>query len=497
MPHDRLPKLLGADVELGNFMLGDHGHDTAREASRRLLREIDAPYADANGWCLPADPQDWGRKFLPNGACAYVDLDHLEICVPEVVSAWDHVAAWHATLRIARDALRRAGARLRPGRTLHLLANNSDGMGHAYGSHVSVLLARAAWDGLFERRLHHLLVLAAFQASSIVYTGQGKVGSENGRPAVAYQLSQRADFFETLVGPQTTHRRPLVNSRDEPLCGGDGTRARLHCIFFDNTLCHVSTLLKVGTMQLVVAMIEAGAVDVRCALDDPVAAVLAWSHDPTLTARARTVTGTEVTAVELQLMFVEAARRFAETGGFEGVVPRFDELLTLWDDTLQKLRAGEWITLTGRIDWLLKLHILQRALVARPGLDWRAPELKHLDHMYGSVDDADGLFWAWERLGAVEPVVAEEHVARFVDEPPEDTRAWTRGTLLRRAGSDGVLDVDWDRMRFWPSLRILRLDDPLGFTRSAVEPAVRDMGSLDEILDALEQMGGHDAILRP
>ena len=79
-----------------------------------------------------------------------------------------------------------------------------------------------------------------------MFTGQGKVGSENGRPATPYQLSQRADFVETLMGKQTTHRRPIVNSRDEALCGAtshfvsgasqDLGLARLHCIFFDNTL---------------------------------------------------------------------------------------------------------------------------------------------------------------------------------------------------------------------------------------------------------------------
>src|SRR5205823_1326504 len=157
---------------------------------------------------------------------------------------------WHAMLRIARDALAAANAKLPAGQTIHVLVNNSDGRDNAYGSHLNFLITRREWDNIFVRKLHHMLYLAAFQVSSIVYTGQGKVGSENGMPAVAFQLSQRADFFETLTGMQTTHERPIVNSRDEALCGerpsSYGTRsvspssdlARLHCIFFDNTLCH-------------------------------------------------------------------------------------------------------------------------------------------------------------------------------------------------------------------------------------------------------------------
>src|SRR5213080_3533469 len=330
---DRVPKLCGADIELGNFVLGlERAGGTGREASRALLREIDAPYADRGGYGVRLvrsasgyqmghgasgatyDPQDWGRKYLSsNGGCVYIDLDHLECCLPEVRSAYDHVAAWHAMLRIARRALVAANAKLPAGQRIHVLVNNSDGRGNAYGSHLNFLVTRRTWDNIFERKLHHMLYLAAFQVSSIVYTGQGKVGAENGTPAAAFQLSQRADFFETLTGAQTTYQRPIVNSRDEALCGQrpsmwrsdepepSSDLARLHCIFFDNTLSPGSSVLKVGTMQLLLACLEAERANPDLLLDDPVAAVVQWSHDPTLTARARMASGKELTAVELQL----------------------------------------------------------------------------------------------------------------------------------------------------------------------------------------------------
>lgn len=489
MPRDRVQKLLGADVELGNFILGG-GEHTAAAASRALLREFPSPYADVLGVGTQQHVQDWGRRHLPDSAgVAYVDLDHCEVCVPETTSAHDHVAAWHAMLRTARGALARANARQPPGRTIQVLVNNSDGRGNAYGSHLNVLVTRRAFDDLFERRLHHLVWLASFQTSSVVFTGQGKVGAEHGRPACAFQLSQRADFFETLVGPQTTHRRPIVNSRDEPLCGRGWDAApdlaRLHCIFFDATLTHGATLLRAGTMQMMLAMLEAGAVDARLLLEDPVSAVVAWSHDPTLAARAPTLRGRRLTAVELQLLFAERARRFAARGGFDGVVPRAGELLDLWEDTLEGLRAGDLERLAGRLDWVLKRRILDAALRRRPDLGWGSPELKHLDHLYASLDVGDGLYWAHERLGLTEALVPEARIAHLVHEPPEDTRAWTRAMLLRRAGADGVVDVDWDRVRFWPSLRTVHLADPLGFGRAATEPVLRSGATLDEIIDAL------------
>ena len=501
MPRDRVPKLCGADVELGNFILGLERRDgTAREASRALLRAIDAPYADRVGTGLlfrgvGYDPQDWGRKYLAaNGGCFYIDLDHLECCLPEVLSAYDHVAAWHAMLRLARRAQETVNAELPAGQSVQVLVNNSDGLGNAYGSHLDFLVSRRAWENLFERKMHHLLFLAAFQVSSIVYTGQGKVGAENGMPAVAFQLSQRADFFETLTGAQTTYHRPIVNSRDEALCGSrNGAAAdlaRLHCIFFDNTLCHGTSLLKVGTMQLVLALLEAEQVNPMLIVDDPVSAVVQWSHDPTLTARVRMASGAMLTAVELQLLFLEEAQRFAARG-LDDVVPRAGEILALWEDTLLELRAGDVTGLASRLDWMLKFRILQRAVQQRPELTWSSPEIKLLDHVYASLDPAAGLYWAYEELGVVERLVSEAEIARFVTEPPDDTRAWTRALLLRIAG-DRVEHVDWDVIRFrtggsgyWPATRTLHLDDPLAFTRASVAGAIRGATSLDEVLDAL------------
>ncbi|MCC6765589.1 MAG: proteasome accessory factor PafA2 family protein [Deltaproteobacteria bacterium] len=523
-PAARRPIVCGADVELGNFVVGlddAPGLAGARLAARLLLHAIPGPYArptDPLGWQRGWDPQDAGRKFLrTNGGCFYIDLDHLEACVPEIRSAWDHVAAWHAMLRIAAAARADAEALLPDGCTLQLLANNSDGRGNAYGSHVSFLVSRRLWNDLFERKLHQLLVLASFLASSVVVTGAGKVGAENGRPPVDYQLSQRADFFESLVGPQTTYRRPLVNSRDEPLCGTTGPHAaslaRLHCIFFDATLCHGSTLLKIGTMQLLLGMLEQGRVRTDLVLEDPVAATVRWSHDPTLVARARLLDGRRLTAAELQLAFLDAAEQAAAAGDYEGVVPRAAEILALWRDTLERLRAGDVASLAPRLDWVLKRELLTGAMARRPGLGWTDPGVKHLDHLYASLDPADGLYLACERGGAVERFADEAAIARFVRQPPPDTRAFGRA-LLQRLGGRAVADVDWDRIAIVragpdgvPVTRTVHLDDPLGFTRhalglmhaelgfardarsfprTALRPPSAGADSLDELLDALD-----------
>jgi proteasome accessory factor A len=159
-------------------------------------------------------------------------------------------------LRMAREAQARANAKLSREQRIHVLANNSDGHGNFWGSHLNFLVTRKTRENITCRKIHYLGLLASYQTSSIIFAGQGKVGSENGRPAVNYQISARADFFETIIGEQTTIRRPIVNCRDEPLCGRAGglqpmqgskdSMARLHVIFYDNNLAHVAGRVVLG-----------------------------------------------------------------------------------------------------------------------------------------------------------------------------------------------------------------------------------------------------------
>jgi len=523
-----VPKVIGSDFELGNLILGrEDERGTGAAASRALLKQIDgyprgeqtdtAPEETRSGgwysanssyggwgqspttspggtgaqWQSSYDPQDWGRKHLSsNGGCCYIDLDHLEICTPEVRTARDFVAASRAMLLIARDAMHAANAELPPGEHLVVLANNSDGKGNSYGTHLSFLVSRRAWRRLFDRI--DLFILASYQASSLVVTGQGKVGAENARPHVPYQISQRADFIDTLLGVQTTWKRPLVNARDESLCGNEpynvgGPLARLHCIFYDHTLCPVSTYLKVGVMQLVLAMLEAGWSPAELMLADPVQAVYLWSHDPDLNTCARMANRKAVTAVELQRMFFKHVAAFAATDECAGAVPDAAGILTLWDDTLTHLEKKNFSELARRLDWVLKRSLLEGVLESRPALDWSSPEIKHLDLLYAGLDHNEGLFWACERNRLVTPVVTEGEIERFIHQPPEDTRAWTRAMLLR-VGGERATAVDWHKATFdcgtgrWPMLKTAELSNPLSHTRADWERHFEEDRSLTDML---------------
>lgn len=541
------PVLCGGDIELGNFILsGQRNTMTCSEAARLLLAQIQGVahsyafsgstasthaqstcdvseyYGGDGGWrrqvygsgagysssgCSRQEAgainsQDWGRKFLPcNGGCIYIDLGHIEMCLPEVLSATDHLAARHAMLRIVRDAQQKANARLDDGRQIQVLVNNSDGHGNSYGSHLNFLVSRRAFNNLIHRKPHQMLYLATFQASSIIFTGSGKVGSENNRPPVDFQLSQRADFFESVSGLPTTFFRPLVNTRDETLCGDraqgdDGSPARLHVIFFDSTLCHVSSLLAVGVMQIMLAMIQRGWIQLGLLLDDPLLALLQWSHDPSLRRKARLACGKDYTAIEVQMALADLAGRFIASGKADGIVPEAAMIHSLWTQTLQELRDRDMTRLSGKLDWALKYSILEQA-VRKNGFGWDSPQLKHLDQMYANLNPGDGLYWAMERAGAVQKLVSDERVERFVHEPPADTRAFTRAQVLRNVGTRSVITVDWDEVRiklpgregaYWPGSRYytLPMHDPLKFTRQEFDQAASRGG---DFLDALQRLG--------
>lgn len=542
-PLNVAPKLAGADVELGNFIVGaaQPGSVTHAEASRAILRAVrgvervseyrttcncpacrdrrDAPAPSplaSTSWPaggLPTyaynaavDTQDWGRKYLPtNGGCVYIDADHIELCLPEVCSAYDHVASWRAMLLIATEALDRANTQMPSGQRIVALVNNSDGLGNAYGSHLDMLVTRECFDSIFQRKLHYQLLLASYFASSMVFCGSGKVGVEHGRSDVGFQISARADHFFRLNGLSTMFpERALVNSRDESLCGFPSATlpddhpsrkyARLHIIAFDNTLNQVACLQRVGVTQLFLAMMEQGQLDTRLILDDPLQAIVAYSHDPMLQATARLASGDAYSAVDIQEAIFERATRFVEEGRAEGLVPRAAEILQIWGETLGLLRRRDFASLAKRVDWVLKWQILEQVM-AEQHLTWQSPEIKHLDQIYGSLAPQEGLFWAYEKSGLLERIVTAGEIERFVHEPPTDTRAWLRANLLRRADPASVIDVDWQSLRlkfrqgqasYAPyTYHTLDMSDPFDFTKPRCEERLQEAESLEAFVRGL------------
>jgi proteasome accessory factor A len=292
-----------------------------------------------------------------------------------------------------------------------------------------------------------------------------------------------------MVGHQTTHSRPLLNLRDEPHAGKE--LARMHIIFFDNVLAPVANYLKAGTTQLVLAMTEAGWADPGLLLDDPLAAAREVSRDlslkQTLPMARR---GLAWTAVEVQKAVADLAGEFVASGAAADVVPGAEAIVGCWRETLDLLARRDLGALARRCDWVLKYLLLDRQR-GRTGLSWRSAEMKCLDWLYASIDPRDGLFWQMAAAGMVEAMPQPARVQRFVDEPPEDTRAYLRAHVMRRFG-DHIIDMDWGKVRFrlngerywWTEARLLMpAPDRLG--RAEVEPALERCATLQELIEAV------------
>ncbi|GAA3721471.1 depupylase/deamidase Dop [Spinactinospora alkalitolerans] len=419
----------------------------ARARKARWDFEEENPLRDARGFDLArevADPtqltdEDLGlaNVILTNGARLYVDHAHPEYSAPEVTNPMDVVLWDKAGERVMSDAARRAAAI--PGiDPIQLYKNNTDNKGASYGCHENYLMRRAT---PFADIVRHLV---PFFVSRQVVCGAGRVGlGADGREA-GFQISQRADFFEVEVGLETTLKRPIINTRDEPHADPDKYR-RLHVIIGDANMSEISTYLKVGTTAIVLAMIEDGFISVDLSLETPIADLRAVSHDPGLTHAVRLRDGRRMTALQLQREYLDQARKYVEDRFGADVDPGTADVLDRWESTLERL-ADDPMRLSEELDWVAKLKLLE-GYRSRDGLDWGHHRLQLVDLQYSDVREDKGLYNRLVARGRMQRLLQESEVERAITEPPHDTRAYFRGRCLAKY-ADSVAAASWDSVIF-------------------------------------------------
>jgi proteasome accessory factor A len=366
------------------------------------------------------------------------------------------------------------------GSRLVIYKNNSDGKGNSYGAHENYLMDRATpFTRIVAGVTPHFVTRQ-------IFAGAGKVGAEtathDGR-RVDFQISQRAEFFEEQVGLETTLKRPIVNTRDEPHADPHRYR-RLHVIVGDANLAEVATFLKVGTTALVLAMIEDDVSGSRSlALADPVAAMHDVALDRTLTRSLVMADGSTATALAIQWELFSQARKYADDRGLAclGEEAVGEQVLSRWEEVLHGLET-EPMSLSRQLDWVAKLQLLE-AYRARHGCDWDDHRLAAVDLQYHDLRPARSLF---ARLDT-ERLITADAVATAVTEPPRDTRAWFRGQCLKRWPLE-VVTANWDSLVFdlgSDPLRRVPMMDPLKGTAEHVEELLAACSTPSELLDRL------------
>src|SRR5499425_1528721 len=279
-----------------------HSATAARARRTRWDFEEENPLRDARGFDLSRDTADASQLtdedlglanvILTNGARLYVDHAHPEYSTPECTNPraaviWD-----------------KAGERVMAA-PIQLYKNNTDNKGASYGCHENYLMRRSTPFADIVRNL------TPFFVSRQVVCGAGRVGLGADGRNEGFQISQRADFFEVEVGLETTLKRPIINTRDEPHADPEKYR-RLHVIIGDANMSEVATYLKMGTTALVLAMIEERFLSPDLTIAQPVRELHEISHDPTLAHLVRLADGRTISAVELQGEYFDRARKFVD-----------------------------------------------------------------------------------------------------------------------------------------------------------------------------------------
>jgi proteasome accessory factor A len=469
----------------------------SRAGRARWDYEDEAPLRDARGWDLArgaAEPSQLTDRpggehadeledptlanvVLTNGARLYVDHAHPEYSSPEVTGPRDLVRWDKAGELVMLAAVRRIAET--PGLLpVNLYKNNTDNKGASYGTHENYLMSRAT---AFPDIVRGLI---PFFVSRQVVTGAGRVGLGQHGDRAGFQLSQRADYFEVEVGLETTLKRPIVNTRDEPHASADKHR-RLHVIIGDANLCEVATLLKVGTTALVLDMIEARVLP-DWTLAQPVSSLHAVSHDPTLQHLLTLRDGRRMTAVQLQWAHHEAAAAFVADRQGDSADAETTEVLQRWASVLDRLERDP-MECSAELDWVAKLRLLQ-GFRDRESLDWDHPRLELIDLQYSDVRPEKGLYHRLVARGAVERLVDDADVVAAVQQPPADTRAYFRGESLARFGAQ-VVAASWDSVIFdvpgYTSLQRVPMLEPLRGTREHVGALLDRCATAEDLVRAL------------
>jgi Pup amidohydrolase len=418
------------------------------------------------------------NAVLTNGARYYVDHAHPECSTPECATALEVVTWDRAAEEILKRSMAASTSLLEEGEEIVVHKNNSDGKGNSYGCHENYLLARDVPFGRIVKQV------TPFFVTRQLYCGAGKVGAEAPGASsddVHYQLSQRADFFEEEVGLETTLKRPIVNTRDEPHADAQKYR-RLHVIVGDANMSEPATYLKVGTTAIVLAMIEDDELGLDLTPAAPIAALRQVSYDVGLSRPFALAAGGTITALEAQWEYFDRARKYAETRGLGAVGEEVGaDVMARWEAVLTALETDP-TQAADVVDWVAKRRLLE-GYRDRHDLEWGDPRLAAIGLQYHDLRPERCLA---ERAG-LQRLVDPAEVAHAVSNPPETTRAYFRGRCLQK-WPDAIVAANWDSLVFdvgGDPLRRVPMMEPSRGTAEHVGTLIDECETAAELLSRL------------
>jgi proteasome accessory factor A len=413
----------------------------------------------------------WGRSsnvFLENGSRLYLDVgSHPEYATAECDSLYEAVVHDKAGERILENLLISAEERLREEGirgTIYLFKNNTDSAGNSYGCHENYLTSRS------DDPSEHSKALIPFLVSRSIFTGAGKIVHTARGPL--YSITQRADHIWETMSSATTRSRPIINTRDEPHADAERYR-RLHVIVGDSNMSEYSTFVKIGSTACMLRMMEDPSVILRdMTMENPIRAIRDISHDITCRRTVLLASGREVSALDIQREYLNAALQYAQTKGFTDLEQR---ALEMWEHCVTTIEDDP-LKLDREVDWVIK-HKLLDAYCAKNGLDFGDPKAQLIDLQYHDILRSRGLFNKLQERGMVERVCLESDIETAIDVPPQTTRARLRGEFIKAAkAKNREYTVDWVQLKLNDQAqRTVLCKDPLKSRDERVEKLIASL----------------------
>lgn len=297
------------------------------------------------------------RMFLANGARFYLDTgDHPEFATPECINAKEALIYDKAGERFLEElsvACEEELQRRNIGGKIYVCKNNIDTRGNTYGCHENYLVMRRKGN-LNESAFFKYMIKAIipFLVSRQILCGSGKIFRGD---KVKFQISQRADLIDSELSSDTTFRRGIINSRDEPLCQLDKYR-RLHILVGDSNMSEISSYLKLGTTGLVLQLIEEQGFEPEFELEDPIRALRRISQDPSCRCKVKLNNGEEATPLQIQQEYLRRTQHYFNQSGV-ALNSDTEYILKLWQRTLSRLEKDS-SSLNKEIDWIIKKWLM-------------------------------------------------------------------------------------------------------------------------------------------
>ncbi|KAF4516132.1 hypothetical protein B566_EDAN000370 [Ephemera danica] len=258
---------------------------------------------------------------------------------------------------------------------------------------------------------------------------------------------------------------------------------RLHVIVGDANMAELSTYLKVGTLSIVLELLETGADLPQIELDEPVRAIKQVSRDLDMKQSLKLSNGRPTTALAIQRAYWNAAKTYYASHATTAIM---QDVLQRWEHVLDGLEQDPRL-LVAELDWVAKRHMIESYL-DRKGCGWTDPRAKLMDLQYHDVRPDKGLYYTLERGNRIKRIVSEAELVDAETMPPPGTRAYFRGRCAAKFAAS-LYGVSWTSVLFDfgnPTITRIPLMDPIRGTEAMTGALLENCATAKVLVEKLK-----------